>query len=1034
VNGADWTLFKTNWATSLTGLTKVEAFYVGDLNGDLKHDLSDFLLFKTAYTAGNGAGSFDAMLAQVPEPASAALLIIAGLVGITRIRKRNQHEGILPMNLSSLPRFAALATLAAALLTVGSASAQSVVAHWSFDAPTLTTSGGNITGISDQTANHNMSVGATTGSGGGCPCNSLAIPSTNSITGKVGEGLTLTGSSTLAAGGGMFLTYPNFNELSTVLSAPGAPSYTVSYWLNTTTTNAQQYTILSDWGNAAGNPGRFTYAFGLTFTGTTPRLRTQTRENTGPPVAANGVDIFARDDTKAGINDGSWHMLTWTFDTGSGQLTSYLDAVQVAQSTSTAASFNMVRSSSPVGTLGLKGDTAAFINGSYSIDEAWVINGALTQAGITQLFNSNSVSPTNLTLRVDPATGQAQLRNNTPGNIDLNSYRITSGAGALAPSTWTPISSQSISGFPAGNGSGNGWETPPSSANPADYNGNGTVDAADYVKWRKDNINGSAGYDAFRNAFGMTGGGGPGTANDLVEWYLQGSSTFATGVSINLGQAFTVGGAHDLSFTYGTANGVVSGTVEYGSLGAGSSVSAVPEPTTGLLLLSAVGAICCSRRRQALPLKMPVVRFRLLIGLFAALCAAQRSVSAAYTVDRLYHFGDDSLENASAGIEIGSGATNVDPGTTLDSQGPSGAFIDLAVNGATGKPKYLDVSVVSADIAQARPGASNGNLGALFDGVDDYLNGLRLNQPNNAPGTHLYTTPGPLNYDGILTRGFQVWVYPKSAGSTIAQHVVMDSRQHGVQTTTGGTWALVYGNTTVNSNSAINFNQWSHVEVAMPGTLPNREVLYVNGVAIAARQANYTTNADPVGGENAYALTVGAATGNTVPTVGTTNRFNGVVDELQLFVWGSTFDASTNTVTNLGQFNYATDNEYAATHLTGVAGDVNQSGSLTQAGIDTFVANWLAEKLNGVRVGDMTTILKGDLNFDGVTDLGDLAVLHAAIDGAGSGSSFNLTGLNGLGVPEPAAISLLVICISCFGACCRRQAKCGKPPAHNSQL
>ena len=34
---------------------------------------------------------------------------------------------------------------------------------------------------------------------------------------------------------------------------------------------------------------------------------------------------------KAGINDGSWHMLTCTFDTNSGQLTSYLDAVQVAQ-------------------------------------------------------------------------------------------------------------------------------------------------------------------------------------------------------------------------------------------------------------------------------------------------------------------------------------------------------------------------------------------------------------------------------------------------------------------------------------------------------------------------------------------------------------------------------------------------------------------------------------------------------------------------------------------------------------------------------
>jgi hypothetical protein len=136
---------------------------------------------------------------------------------------------------------------------------------------------------------------------------------------------------------------------------------------------------------------------------------------------------------------------------------------------------------------------------------------------------------------------------------------------------------------------------------------------------------------------------------------------------------------------------------------------------------------------------------------------------------------------------------------------------------------------------------------------------------------------------------------------------------------------------------------------------------------------------------------------------GDSDRFRGVVDEMQMFVWGSTYDSSTNTITNLGQFSFATDNAYAASHLTGVPGDVNQSGTFTQADVDDFVVNWQYQKLvNNVQVGDMTTILKGDLNFDGVTNLSDMAILRSAIAGSGSGSSFDLTILNNLGVPEPA--------------------------------
>ncbi len=149
-----------------------------------------------------------------------------------------------------------------------------VLAHWSFDTPTLSTDGsGNITGAADETGNHNAALGSGVGSGTGNPYTSNTIPGTNSIAGQFGQGLTLTGFNTLAAGGGQFLTFPNLSELMTANSAPGAPSYTISYWINTTTTNSQQFTVLGDWGNAGTNPGKFAYGFGFQFASGVAQMR-----------------------------------------------------------------------------------------------------------------------------------------------------------------------------------------------------------------------------------------------------------------------------------------------------------------------------------------------------------------------------------------------------------------------------------------------------------------------------------------------------------------------------------------------------------------------------------------------------------------------------------------------------------------------------------------------------------------------------------------------------------------------------------------
>ena len=51
---------------------------------------------------------------------------------------------------------------------------------------------------------------------------------------------------------------------------------------------------------------------------------------------------------------------------------------------------------------------------------------------------------------------------------------------------------------------------------PGDYNGDGTVDAADYVVWRK-NDGTQSGYDNWRANFGLTAGSGSGaSANAAV--------------------------------------------------------------------------------------------------------------------------------------------------------------------------------------------------------------------------------------------------------------------------------------------------------------------------------------------------------------------------------------------------------------------------------------------------------------------------------------------------------------------------------------
>jgi hypothetical protein len=79
--------FLEHFQTDLSGLTPLQAFARGDVNGDQLSNYQDFRIFKVAYNAQAGEGAFEAVMA-LPEPASATLLLWAAIAWLLGDRRR----------------------------------------------------------------------------------------------------------------------------------------------------------------------------------------------------------------------------------------------------------------------------------------------------------------------------------------------------------------------------------------------------------------------------------------------------------------------------------------------------------------------------------------------------------------------------------------------------------------------------------------------------------------------------------------------------------------------------------------------------------------------------------------------------------------------------------------------------------------------------------------------------------------------------------------------------------------------------------
>jgi hypothetical protein len=90
MDAADWAIFKVGHGRNFDGMMPAQTYFLGDLNGDLVHDLRDFYKFRAAYESANGAGSLAPML-TVPEPRT-VLKNPCWLLLSRRMRKPASHR------------------------------------------------------------------------------------------------------------------------------------------------------------------------------------------------------------------------------------------------------------------------------------------------------------------------------------------------------------------------------------------------------------------------------------------------------------------------------------------------------------------------------------------------------------------------------------------------------------------------------------------------------------------------------------------------------------------------------------------------------------------------------------------------------------------------------------------------------------------------------------------------------------------------------------------------------------------------------
>lgn len=961
--------FVPGFGADTAALSLAEKYQAGDFNQDDVVDEFDFLIYNAAYLDAN-PGAAALSFSSVPEPGAVTLLASGALVWAWRRRRW-----------SGIPRLTCLSLLVAAVALIelpARSDAANPIAYWSFNEPSGATTLNDSVG-----ANHSTSIGT-------------ALP------GAMGQ----------IAGA---WTFDGANEAITIDASTGnltglGSNYSLSAWVKSTDNLG---VIFSASDNTQGSE----------------EVALRVSDN-GAPDGRAGVLGRPNIDGPGGealsttyVNDDKWHHVAFTSHMNGWSI--YVDGQLENSGASPTSPMAIGANVVHIGTNEDSGGVQWGLNGL--LDDISIWDDPLTSVEVGDLyvkglFGRGALEDFTDALSLDvnrTGSGAVTFKNTSPTPFEIDLYRIVSSGNSLQASGWNSLDEQDVDSSAwteLANGNGkvsegafgdstvlaNGFSqslgnlyntatdaqdlvleyhvvgTPStlllrgqvnyvmSTAVAGDYNGNGVVDAADYVVWRN---------------------GGP----------LQ-----------NEGVTPNTTTPEDYDFwrsRFGVSSGVGSGIT-------GAVADSVPEPGSMLLILLA-GVLLAVRRWHAQAVSLVLAAF--------VSAAAFAPATAAVFVDRNYRLGDDASENGGnpAGL-VGQPVGTLTGSITYDSAGTPGKgdLQDLAVNG---NPTYVNVS--------NRPGASGNSLGVAFDGDGDALTTtINMNRPTDTWDNDMFfpSTPFPNNYEGIFAHGISLWAKPDQAALTAGQRqdVVIDTPENGVFIADNGTWGLQYdggGDSGVSVASTLDANGWAHVMQIggladrTTGTSAFQGALYVNGVAVIATSPgqNHDTNSE--------SLSVGSN------PAADANFYKGVLDELQVFLWGDNTGQNSGDGRlgrDWGTFDLAADNDWIRQRLTALGvtspADVNLNGTVAGNGtgpaasddVTAFVEGWRSQRLvNGVQVGDWISRQNGDLNYDGIVDIRDASMLRLALVSAGTGSfDFRLLDRS---VPEPTTLVL-----AAAGACC----------------
>ncbi|TWT33916.1 PEP-CTERM motif protein [Posidoniimonas corsicana] len=529
----DWSLFKAGQGAVNNTLTAVQAYQLGDLDGNFQRNLADYDLFAEAFDLANGAGAFQAAISGVPEPASIVMLLAGAAVVVARGRRA---VAMIPVLMLAGFLFGAAPRAEATIFVQDDFSAADSGTGW---AAGDVWEGWDSSGV---VATH-PEGGAAVASG-----RQFASPidATNQLTYirfdyRQQEG---TGA---AWGGFAFFEGPDINGDESFFGGANSGADDV---------NSYSFDLKNGMDLDSG------VAFDAQFHTIIGAIDT-TGDDTIYSIWVDSFDVGAPTATTTitgqGPIDAPWQSLRFQ----SGGNHEFGDNLLITDGAEEALVFTAptpetlgLQVNKSTGAVSITNGTGANINiNAYSISSA---SGALGVGGSGGDFNADgSVDAADYTVWRDNLGEDAGVLNGngsgaaTVTQADYDLWRANYGGESGGSGEWNSIAGRDtpVAGFPQGSGDGLGWEE----------------------------------------------GGNP-NSFQIEEYYLLGESA-VTDSSIALGNIYGGGadGPQDLAFEYRSGEEVVLGKVTYVS-GAPSAAASAPEPAALLLLVLGASGVLAKRR------------------------------------------------------------------------------------------------------------------------------------------------------------------------------------------------------------------------------------------------------------------------------------------------------------------------------------------------------------------------------------------------------------------------------------------------------